>query len=53
MDEPVEETEAGDEDEGDPPPPEDEEVILVEHIVGEKTENVRFVGISPNSTSLH
>ena len=53
MEEPVHESKAGHEDESDPPPPEDEEVVLVEHIVGEKTENVRFVGISPNSTSLH
>merc|ERR1719222_732322 len=50
---PVDEGQAGDEDEGHPPPPDNEEVVLVEHIVGEKTENVLLVGISPNSTSLH
>ena len=53
MDEPVHEAKAGDEDEGHPPPPKDEEVVLVEHVVGEKTENVLLVGISSNSTSLH
>jgi len=53
LEEPVHESKAGHEDESDPPPPEDEEVVLVEHIVGEETENVRLVGISPNPTSLH
>ena len=53
LDEPVDEAKAGDEDENHPPPPDDEEVVLVEHVVGEKTENVLLVGIPPNSTSLH
>ena len=53
LEQPDEESKTGDEDEDHPPPPEDEEVVLVEHVVGEKTENVLLVGISSNSTSLH
>ena len=53
LDEPVDEAKAGDAEEDQPPPPEDEEVVLVEHIVGEKTENVLLVFISPNSASPH
>ena len=53
LDEPVDESKAGDEDEGHPPPPEEEKVVLVEDVVGEKAQNVLLVGISPNSTSLH
>ena len=53
LDEPVDEAEAGDEDEDYPPPPEDEEVVLVEHVVGGETENINPVGIAPDSTSVH
>ena len=53
LEEPVDKAKAGDEDENHPPPPEDEEVVLVEHIVGQKTEDVLLVGVPSDSTSLH
>ena len=53
LEEPVHEAKAGDEEEDQPPPPEEEEVVLVEHIVGEKAENIFLVVISPDSTSPH
>ena len=48
LEEPVDKGETGDEDEGGPPAPEDEEVVLVEHVVWKKTENIALVGTSPN-----
>lgn len=52
LDEPVHEGKAGEEDEDDPSPPEDEEVVLVESVVGEKTENVVAVGASHEIANL-
>ena len=53
LDEPVNEAEAGDEDENDPPPPKDEEVVLVEDVVWEEAENVFPVRVACDPTSPH
>ena len=53
LDEPVNEAEAGDEDENDPPPPKDEEVVLVEDVVWEEAENVFPVRVARDPTSPH
>ena len=53
LDEPVHDAKAADRDGDHVPPPEDEEEVLVEHIVGKKTESVVLVVAACDCTRPH
>ena len=48
---PVDQTQGGDGEEGEPPVPDDEEVVLVEQVVGQQAEDVGLVGVAGGSSS--